>query len=50
MREILRSPFTIGVCLVALLAWILTLVAIFWPRRGDTKPDAGQEEDLHGYF
>ncbi len=33
MSEILQSPFTIGVCLLILLAWILLVAAIFWPRK-----------------
>ncbi|HEY4078521.1 MAG TPA: hypothetical protein VGM26_16445 [Rhizomicrobium sp.] len=33
MTEMLESPFTLGVFLLIVLAWILMLLAIFWPRR-----------------
>ena len=33
MTEFLQSPFTIGFCLVALLAWVLMLCALFWPPK-----------------
>jgi hypothetical protein len=33
MTELLESPFTLGVCLLILLAWALMLLAVFWPRR-----------------
>lgn len=31
MSQFLNSPFAIGFCLVALLAWVLMLCALFWP-------------------
>jgi len=49
MSQILHSPFAIGVCSVALLAWLLMLLAIFWPRSSD-KRDVRDKDDLHGYF
>jgi hypothetical protein len=49
MSEILQSPFTIGVCLVALLAWIMTLVAIFWPSR-DGRKAGRNKDDIDGYL
>ena len=49
MSEVLQSPFTIGVCVVVVLAWILMLAAIFWPRRGARKSER-DEDRLNGYF
>jgi hypothetical protein len=46
MRDILSSPFTIGVCLLVLLAWVLMVVAIFWPQ----KPDGAERDDDHVCF
>ena len=39
MTELLQSPFAIWVCLLLVVAWILTLLAIFWPGLGNTKAD-----------
>jgi hypothetical protein len=46
MTEVLRSPFTIGFCVVAILAWVLTLLAIFWPSQGRTRVD----KERNGHF
>ena len=42
MTPLLQSPFAIGFCCVALLAWVLMLFAIFWPR----KPDQDGKDDI----
>jgi hypothetical protein len=49
VTELLQSPFTIGVCLVALVAWILTLVAIFWPG-GVMKTGSQAREERDARF
>ena len=41
MSQFLHSPFAIGFCVVALLAWVLMLCAIFWPG----KPGKDGEDD-----
>jgi hypothetical protein len=45
MNAFLHSPVTIGVCVVALFAWVMTLTAIFWPQKGPVHKD-----DTDGYF
>lgn len=43
MNEILQSPFSLGFCLLALFAWVMTLCALIWPQdvrpRGEDDPD-----------
>jgi hypothetical protein len=39
MSAFLDSPFTIGVCLLLLFAWVMTLCAIFWPQKGSLQKD-----------
>ena len=41
MSQFLDSPFAIGFCVVALLAWVLMLCAIFWPRKSDKDDSDG---------
>jgi hypothetical protein len=45
MNAFLHSPVTIGVCVVALFAWVMTLAAIFWPQKTPVHKD-----DINGYF
>jgi hypothetical protein len=47
MSEILQSPFTLGVCLLVLVAWVLLVVAIFWPTKPDGKPITHGKDDNH---
>jgi hypothetical protein len=48
VTELLQSPFAVWVCLLIAVAWILTLLAIFWPglgnALGDTRPDARKKD------
>lgn len=37
MTQFLHSPFTIGVCLLLLFAWVMTLCAIFWPPKAPKR-------------
>jgi hypothetical protein len=39
MTDLLNSPFTIGFCLVVLVAWITMVCAIFWPGKGGREDD-----------
>jgi hypothetical protein len=39
MNAFLHSPFTIGVCLLLLLGWVMMLCAIFWPQKGSLHKD-----------
>jgi hypothetical protein len=39
MSGFLASPFTIGVCLALLFAWVMMLAAIFWPQKGPANKD-----------
>ena len=39
MNTFLHSPFAIGVCLLALFAWVTMLLATFWPRKGHEWDD-----------
>jgi len=39
VSDILSSPITIAICLLVLLAWVLMVVAIFWPQKPDDKDD-----------
>lgn len=41
MSQFLQSPFAIGFSVVALLAWVLMLCAIFWPRKSDKDDGDG---------
>ena len=41
MSQFLHSPFAIGFSVVALLAWVLMLCAIFWPRKSDKDDSDG---------
>lgn len=52
MTPLLQSPFAIGFCCVALLAWILMLFAIFWPRKPGEKDRSGEDDvdDPHILF
>ncbi|MDB5734209.1 MAG: hypothetical protein JWN16_846 [Alphaproteobacteria bacterium] len=45
MTELLRSPFAVWVCLLILVAWIFTLLAVFWPGLGNTKADMRKKDD-----
>jgi hypothetical protein len=46
MSNLLSSPITIAICLLVLLAWVLMVVAIFWPQ----KPDERDTDDEHVCF
>lgn len=48
MTELLQSPFAVWVCLLIAVAWLLTLLAIFWPGLGNTKADVRERDDNHG--
>ena len=37
MSEFLSSPFAIGFCLAALVAWITMVCAIFWPGKDEKE-------------
>jgi hypothetical protein len=39
MSAFLHSPFTIGVCLLLLFAWVTMLTAIFWPPKIPKRDD-----------
>jgi hypothetical protein len=39
MSDLLQSPFTLGVCVATLVAWVVMLCAIFWPGKGHTCED-----------
>jgi hypothetical protein len=39
MSDFPHSPFTIGVCLALLFAWVMMLAAIFWPQKGPINRD-----------
>ena len=43
MSDFLQSPFTLGVCVATLVAWVVMLCAIFWPGEGR---DSGNERDV----
>lgn len=41
MSQFLHTPFAIGLCLLLLFAWVMTLCAIFWPgSKRDDHHDA----------
>lgn len=46
MSDILSSPLTLVICLLVLLAWVLMVVAIFWPQ----KSDEHDKDDEHVCF
>jgi hypothetical protein len=39
MTALLQSPFTIGLCLLLLFAWVMMFCAIFWPQKGPINRD-----------
>ncbi len=50
MSEILQSPFTVLVCFTVLLAWVLLVLAIFWPRPGERKNPPRKKDERHVRF